>query len=60
LPDVAFYPVAPGREGDIAAMRSAGAHILALPDYQEHFHDSAAFVNALGDDRPGIALVLGQ
>jgi hypothetical protein len=60
LPDVAFYPVAPGREGDIAAMRSAGAHILALPDYQEHFHDSAAFVSALGDDRPGIALVLGQ
>ncbi|SAK93094.1 TPR repeat-containing protein [Caballeronia fortuita] len=47
LPDVAFYPVAPGREGDIAAMRSAGARIAEMPDYHEHFHDSAALVCAL-------------
>lgn len=47
LPNVAFYPVAPGREGDIAAMRSAGARIAGLPEYREHFHDSAALVSAL-------------
>ncbi|BBP98421.1 hypothetical protein BSFA1_35500 [Burkholderia sp. SFA1] len=47
LPGVTFYPVAPGREGDIAAMRSAGARIAELPEYTEHFHDSAALVSAL-------------
>ncbi|WP_321793497.1 tetratricopeptide repeat protein [Caballeronia sp. J97] len=47
LPNVAFYPVAPGRDGDIAAMRSAGARIAGLSEYREHFHDSAALVSAL-------------
>lgn len=47
LPNVAFYPVAPGREADIAAMRSAGARIANIPEYREQFHDSAAFVSAL-------------
>lgn len=47
VPGVAFYPVAPGREGDIAAMRSAGARLSELPEYREHFHDSAALVSAL-------------
>ncbi|WP_250532264.1 hypothetical protein [Caballeronia sp. ATUFL_F1_KS39] len=47
LPNVTFHPVAPGREDDIAAMRSAGARIAGVPDYREQFHDSAAFVSAL-------------
>ncbi|SAK73177.1 TPR domain-containing protein [Caballeronia temeraria] len=47
LPNIVFHPVAPGRDGDIAAMRAADARIAGLPEYREHFHDSAALVSAL-------------
>ncbi|SAK72454.1 TPR domain-containing protein [Caballeronia hypogeia] len=47
LSGVVFHPVTPGRESDISAMRSAGARIAGLPEFREHFHDSAALVSAL-------------
>ncbi|KND62007.1 TPR repeat [Candidatus Burkholderia verschuerenii] len=48
LSGVTFYPVAPGRDADIARMRAAGADIVDVTQhYREHFHDSAALVTAL-------------
>jgi hypothetical protein len=48
LPNVAFYPVAPGRDADLETMRAAGASIVEVTQhYREDFHDSAALLTAL-------------
>jgi hypothetical protein len=48
LPNIAFYPIAPGREADLKRMRAAGASIVEVAQhYREDFHDSAALITAL-------------
>ncbi len=48
LSNVTFYPVAPGRDGDIAKMRAAGACVVEVAQhYRDNFHDSAALLTAL-------------
>jgi hypothetical protein len=48
LPNIAFYPVAPGRDADVENMRASGASIVDVTQhYREDFHDSAALLTAL-------------